>query len=149
MHDDDRFQAINSYANSIIAAYLRAGEAAIPCIRNRANSGRMPGWSEYVQPVREKSLFWHKMWVKCGRPRSGIVADSMRCTRAAYHYAVKMIKKNEDEIICDRFAETILTNDHRNMWLEVERLRSKTSPVSSRRDTESISELFAAKCTLV
>jgi len=57
-------------------------------------NGRIAGWSEYVQPYKEKSMFWHTLWVNCGRPRSGAVADCMRRTRAAYHYAIRGVKKD-------------------------------------------------------
>ena len=33
-----------------------------------------PGWTEYVESVRNESLFWHSPWNDCGRPRSGVVA---------------------------------------------------------------------------
>jgi hypothetical protein len=29
-------------------------------------------------PAREKSLFWHRMWLDCDRPKQGAVADAMR-----------------------------------------------------------------------
>jgi len=33
--------------------------------------------SEQVQPLRDRSLLWHNMWVDCGRPWSGVVFDCM------------------------------------------------------------------------
>ena len=44
---------------------------------------------EFVAPLREKSLLWHNIWDDCGRPHTGTVADIMRKTRSAYHYAVR------------------------------------------------------------
>jgi len=70
----------------------------------------VPGWSEHVAPLREKSVFWHNLWVDCGRPRTGVVADTMRQSRAAYHYAICSIRKNESDIIKMRFANTVLEN---------------------------------------
>ena len=32
--------------------------------------------------------------MECGRPHDGTVANIMRSTRAAYHYAVQFVKKN-------------------------------------------------------
>ena len=54
----------------------------------------VPGWDEYVAHFREKSIFWHKMWLDCGQPHSGVVAEIMRRTRATYHYAISHVKKN-------------------------------------------------------
>jgi hypothetical protein len=50
-------QAINAYADNIIEACISAGEAAIPLVSSRFASRRVPGWSEFVQLVRDKSLF--------------------------------------------------------------------------------------------
>jgi hypothetical protein len=142
-------QAINIYADNIIEACISAGEVAIPRVSSRSASRRIPGWSEFVQPARDKSLFWHKLWVDCGRPRSGAVADCMRRTRAAYHYAIRKVRDDEDHITRNRFAAALSEHDDRNFWLEAKRIRSKTHSLSGvidgKHDEESISDLFAAK----
>jgi len=84
---------LNQYFADITQACLSAGFVSIPRTRSRKETGRLPGWSEEVEPVRQKSMFWHGIWVDCGRPRTGQVADCMRRTRAAYHYAIRCIKK--------------------------------------------------------
>ena len=40
----------------------------------------IPGWNERVQAQHDTSLFWHDIWVQCGRPHNGEVADIMRRT---------------------------------------------------------------------
>jgi hypothetical protein len=70
----------------------------------------MPGWNEFVAPLRVKSILWHDIWVECGRPHDGVVASIMRRTRASYHYAVRYVKNNRFDIIKDRFASAILYN---------------------------------------
>ena len=101
--------------------------------------GRIAGWTEYVQPVREKSLFWHGVWLQCGRPWTGGVADCMRRTHAAYHYAIRKVKR--DDIINERLADSILNNSTRDFWSEIKRIRSNGSGTSRIVDgqTESIS----------
>ena len=81
---------------------------------------------EHVQPLKEKSLFWHRLWIDRGRPRSGTVAECMRRSRAAYHYAIRMVRKNEERIVSERIATTMLSSD-RNFWEEVKRIRSHSS----------------------
>jgi hypothetical protein len=61
---------------------------------------------------------------KCGRPRDGLIADIMRRTRAAYHYAVRYVKKNNSDIVRQRFARqrfasAIVENRNRDFWHEV------------------------------
>ena len=77
-----------------------------------------------MQPLCDKSLFWHNLWVDNGQPHLGVVADCMRHSRAAYHYAVRFVKKEEDNIRCERVAVTARMNDDRNFWSEVKRIRS-------------------------
>jgi len=101
----------------------------------------------YNHKRKEKS-FWHRLWSDCGRPQSGTVAECMRRTRSAYHYAISMVRKNEECIVSERIATAMLSSD-RNFWEEVKHFRS-CSAVSSRivdglSDASCISELFVDK----
>jgi hypothetical protein len=91
---------------------------------NRQDSRRIPGWSEFVQPLRDKALFWHQLWLDYDCPKTGAIADSMRRTRAAYHYAIRRVKKYENCIVRERIADTFLQNDERNFWSEIKCTRS-------------------------
>ena len=48
---------VSDYSVNITNACIEAPEATIPHTYIRPTSGRIPGWSERVQPLREKSLF--------------------------------------------------------------------------------------------
>jgi len=52
-------QRLNRYAVEITESCLHAAEATIPLTCKRQTGGRIPWWSERVQPLRDKSLFWH------------------------------------------------------------------------------------------
>ena len=43
----------------------------------------------------------------------------MRKTRAAYHIAVRHVKRNEQDVINDRFAPALLNDISRNFWSEL------------------------------
>jgi len=109
----------------------------------------MTYWSEYVQPVRDKSLFWHKLWLDCSRPKTGVVADCMRRTRAAYHYSIRKVKRDEDTLINERIADSIINNDARDFWSEIKRIRSnkagKSRIVDGQTEDINIAKLFADK----
>lgn len=89
------------------------------------------------------------MWLDCGRPREGPVAESMRRTRATYHYAVRKVKKDQDSIINERVAQSIVTSCDRNFWAEIKKLRSKQAASSQSVDgiseVNGIAQLFAQK----
>jgi len=89
---------IHRYATDLTEVCLVAAERVLPKT-NQGHSKRKPGWDEFVRPAREKSLFWHDIWFHAGRPRTGVLADIMCRTRAAYHYAIRRIKKERDNIM--------------------------------------------------
>ena len=127
---------LNAYAKAITDACLTTANDAFP---HTSKYGRKPtpDRTEYVEPHRSKSIFWHKMWLECGRPKSGVVADIMRRTRASYHYAVRRVKKNEQEIVRQRFAEAALSNNNRDIWSEVRRINGNRAAPASTIDGQS------------
>jgi len=44
--------------------------------------------------------------------------------RASYHYAIRHVRKREEHIANDRFAEAIVWNKSRDFWNEVKRMKS-------------------------
>jgi hypothetical protein len=147
--DVSHLRAVNGYAQDLADALVAAANLTIPLSCERQAGRCVPGWSERVQPLRDKSLFWHRIWVDCGRPRSGAVADSMRRTRAAYHYAVRQIKKDEDSVVRERIASALLNDSERNFWAEIKRIRGNrggtSKVVDGLSDVCSIAQLFTEK----
>ena len=90
---------LRRYASDIIQACINTAKEVIPSTgtakHNGSHSNHIPGWKDYVSPTRETSLFWHNLWNDCGRPRSGAVADCMRRTQLAYHYAIRHVQKQD------------------------------------------------------
>ena len=142
------YQSVNQYSRDIADACVNAGELTLPRTRHN-NSKRLPGWNEFVKPAQEKSIFWHKIWCESGRPRSGVVADIMRRTRAAYHYAVRRVKRDEHDIVRQRFADSIVGNRSRDFWLEVKKMNGKVGrcagTVEGLSDARDIANMFASK----
>jgi len=93
-----------AYANDITEACMAAARLVVPFTYSQQQSRRIPGLSEQVQPLRDKSLFWHALWDECGRPHAGYVADCMRRTRAAYHYCMRNVRKTRSQAVA-RIAE--------------------------------------------
>ena len=91
----------------------------------------------------------HDLWVQCGRPKTDVVSDNMRITRADYHRAIWHVKKNEQAIINERFAASLLQNSSRDFWSEAKRIRRNNCCYSNRVDSHSnpadIANTFAEK----
>ena len=69
-------------------------------------------------------MFWHWIWIENGRSRLGHVADIMRRTRAKYHYTVRYTKRCENDRRKRHIAESVSTNNQRDLWLETKKLTS-------------------------
>jgi len=84
-----------------------------------------------------------------GRPRDGAIADIMRRTRAAYHYAVRYIKQNNSDIVKQRFASATVEIRSRDFWREVKEVRGGTGDIQRTVDghtqNDFIADLFANK----
>ncbi len=46
-----------------------------------------------MEPYKEKCLFWHWIWIDCGKPHEEAIAQVMRSARAWYDKTVKDVKK--------------------------------------------------------
>ena len=148
--DASHHKAVGLYAEAITSACVSAAVACIPCTKERHSTHeRVPGWRERGEPFREKSLLWHRIWIDCGRPRNGVVADCMRRTRAKYHYAVREVKKKEELIVRERIAEALINDPSRSFWAELKKIRhcksSNSIIVDGCTDEASIAMLFASK----
>jgi len=93
------------------------------------------------------------MWIDCGRPppRDSAVADVMRRTRAEYHYVIRQTRQEENTIIRDRVAASLLEDEKRNFWQEIKRIRGNKAVYSRTlddiTDAGDIAQLFASRLT--
>ena len=92
------------------------------------------------------SLFWHKYWIKKGRPEEGIIADIRRNTRANYHKARKMVTKFQDSIQSNKLAESLVDDTSKVFWNKVRKSRGNNQRlpncVDDKQGPEEIAQLF-------
>jgi exonuclease III len=140
-------ELLNEFHNDIVNACLAASEKHIP--HSKSSSNVIAGWTDDVEPFRDKAIFWHNLWKDNGFPRNGVIADIRRQTRARYHLAVKQAKQNGDKRRAQKMADAILGNKSRDFWSEVKKVRRTTSGVPNQIDKVSgdvnISNHFANK----
>ena len=142
---------LEKYYCDIVDVCLTSAVETIPVTgsKGRISTRHVPGWTEYVEPQRCTSKFWHDLWADCGRPKIGVVADIMRRTRAMYHYALRSVRKIEADVVKERFASAVLRNNDRDLWAEVKKMRAKNSRCSSVVDDNctdaSIADFFSKK----
>ena len=73
----------------------------------------------------------------------------MRRTRAAYHYAVRQLRRDENAIIRERMAEALISDPGRSFWAEIKRIRScgrgNSRIVDNCTNEQDIATMFADK----
>ena len=74
----------------------------------------------------------------------------MRKTRDAYHYAIRQVRRNENDIVKRKFAEAVLVNNSRDFWYEAKkqtstRCKSFSSVVFNVAGCYAIANHFAEK----
>ena len=86
-------------------------------------------------------------------PRSGIVADIMRRTRANYHYAIRRLKKQSDQLSKNAMAQSIANNNYRDLWKETSKIRNSKSTTSTCIDNkindDDITKVFFDKYNIL
>ena len=137
---------IQQLHDDIISACIDASED-IPSTRK--NNKIVPGWNEFVNPEKAKAILWRKIWISNCSPRHGHVADIMRRTRAKYHYVIRCIK-NKSQLLKNRaMARAIAQRKSRELWTEVNKVKSSKSHSTNCMDdvigSEQIAKIFSDK----
>ena len=145
--DPIHINALNDYCTNILDCCLSAADTCIPLTGVGANR-RIPGWSEHIQPYRDKAMFWHNVWMDMGRPHDGSVAQIRRSSRAKYHQAIRAAVRDENTLVKGRIARCMLNNRDRDFWKEIKRIRGRHKNVPTTIDDcnngNSIVNLFAS-----
>ena len=93
---------------SIIMSGLKASSECIPITRSRKRE--VAGWTDHVKPERDRSVFWHWMWLESGKPNTGFIYQIMKRTRHQYQFKIRK----------QRLAENI--HNSTNFWREINKI---------------------------
>ena len=135
---------IHQLHDDIISACIDASED-IPSTGK--SSKNLPGWNEFVRPEKEKAISRPKIWIINGSLCHGHVADTMRRTRAKYHYVVRRIKNNSQLLKNRAMARAIAQRNSRELWTEANK-SSKSHATNCMDDvtgSEQITKIFSDK----
>ena len=86
------------------------------------NNGVIPGWNEAVKPFKDKTYFWHPVWVSLGRPFNSEV-----------HYELKKCRKAVDKIRSSKLLDACL-NGGGDIFKEIKSMRKVKSVVATSMD---------------
>ena len=121
---------IDDLCDKMIQACLKSGDLRF--LKCKPYKPCNAGWNSEVKLLREDSLCWHHIWVDCGRPPAGALAQVMQSTRDKYHRAVREVKKKDEQLRRVSLAEKASSNNARDLWTELRKINgiNKQTPVS-------------------
>ena len=64
---------IDLYCSQLLALFSSCATSCLPSKISRFKA--VPGWNDHVRHYKESSVFWNKLWVEAGCPKSGILFD--------------------------------------------------------------------------
>ena len=91
-------------------------------------------WNDRTTPLRDGALFWHRVWVDCGRSPAGALSMILRNTRARYDRAVRDLKRNQAELRKSKLADRAASADNKEFWAEVKKLNRSKSTMPTQVD---------------
>ena len=118
---------LDTMSQDLLTCISDAVKHNIPLSSNSKPHKIMPGWSEFVAPLKDQSIFWKSVWISAGRPLDNILHQLMKRTRNKYHFAVRKIKRLEQEIQKSKFLQSCLDGDVTDIFTEIKRIRDKNS----------------------
>ena len=117
---------------------------------NTTNSVKnvVPGWTQFVKPFSEDSKFWCATWQSAGQPQAGPLHQAMLYSKRQYKYAVRRLKRANENIQNDKFVQSLLLGNS-NIFKEIKKFRGNVKSYSSKIDghvgSHNIAGRFAEK----
>ena len=94
---------------AIMESVEAAAKECLPVVGSgKQKSFVTPGWNEYVKPFSEENKFWYSVWVSAGKPQQGSLFSVMKSSKLQYKYAVRRLKRANDNIQNDKFLKSVI-----------------------------------------
>ena len=103
----------------LIEFITSATRKSIPFYNCITKQVRMSDWKIDMSIAREKYLFWHGLWILCGKPETGQVVRIMRFMRNNYHYKIRKMKNESRSRAKQSLANALVNNRTRDYWSEI------------------------------
>src|SRR5438132_10316787 len=104
---------INNHYDDIIKALTSAQYSTVPCIPQNALK---PFWNKYLDEMRDKSIFWHSMWISANRPTSGWLCKIKTSARLKYKMAIREALYEYENRYNDEVCEHFANKDTPSFW---------------------------------
>ena len=98
-------------------------------VSNSSNKYNRPGWVDFVADLYEFSQESHKLWLVHNKPRQGPIYQMYSQSRLRFKYALRYIKKHEQDLRREAIAKKISDSDPRKFWGEISKINSSKVPL--------------------
>ena len=139
--EQEHTQVRDSFTLDILMALIETTYTTLPMCGGRRVSDKVksgckavPGWVENVEPFRIESRYWHRVWLREGRPNNNWLHATMVKKRAQYHYAVRRLRKQADLVRAKKLFEASLKGDL-NLLKEMKAVRGGARSQAELPDT--------------
>ena len=140
IHDDYILDKLNEFIDILHFCAL----STIPTKYVKQKKG-IPGWNEFVQPFKDKSIFWNDIWKNVGSPKTGQIAQERKSARYKYHWAIKQVKKDADKIILNKTAQQLSSRSFSEFWKTIKKLKGTEYLAASVIDGECSDQAIVNK----
>ena len=118
--------------DELIDILITSADQTIPTKKVSSNGkGGIMGWNEFIQPYKEKSIFWNNVWKDAGSPKYGELANVRRFARYKYHWAIKKVKKQNNKVILEKTANQLVTKSFRKFWQTIKSLNGNDNRIAN------------------
>ena len=109
----EHFKCIDKLYNDIVGALQRAERITIPRV---PQNSLKPFWNEQLDELKEKSVFWGRMWTNAGRPRSGeLFKIKVNCS-LKYKMAIRQALYDFDHSFDDELYDHFVSKEPKQFW---------------------------------
>ena len=112
------------------------------CIQERQKCpvSPMPGRNDYLAQPYNESREAYFLWCNYNKPRSGVVHELMKRSRARFKYAQNQVLKNEKTLRADALASKLASGDVKCLWRKIKKCNSGNVAFSNKIENETVSQ---------
>ena len=119
---------LDTFYNEIVNALKISSDHLVSSNKQKFNK---PGWSDYVADLYEFSREAYRLWLEKGKPRHGNIYNVYMQSKRRFKYALRFIKKHEDDLRKEAIAKKYCDNNPRAMWKEINNANNSKVPLPS------------------
>ena len=128
---------LDNFYSDIVSALQTSSEHFASCNTGKYNK---PGWSDYVSDLYDFSRETYRVWLDYGKPRHGIIHNMYVKSKRRFKYALRFIKKHENDLRKEAIAKKLSESNPRAMWKEINSVNNSQIPLPTSIEDASGSE---------